>query len=371
MSWRFRKSFSPLPGVRLTVSRSGISTSLGVGPLRFTSGPRGQTLTARIPGSGLSFNLPLGDVPPPLLAPPPPSVFPELQEVRSAGTGCLTTPGLTELRRLLIEAARQQSEISHELARVQAREGAAVRQFKSWEHGWLLRRLFRSKYKRLKAATEELSAHRAELEEQERLSKVRTDFDLPRGIDQAYHRLRDDFFRMAQAHSIWDTVGARSTNRVVERTTASRSINRKPVRFRLNPCMLIEATGTVPHLENANGGDLFLYPTFAIYFVGPENFALIEYKDIRFTCSRTQFVEEQPVPADSTIAGYDWAKSNKDGSRDLRFKGNYQIPVAWYATLAMTSETGLNEEYLISNVESTEVFASSWQNLLSAINVGA
>jgi hypothetical protein len=35
MGWRFRKSFSPLPGVRLNFSPRGISTSVGAGPFRF------------------------------------------------------------------------------------------------------------------------------------------------------------------------------------------------------------------------------------------------------------------------------------------------------------------------------------------------
>lgn len=55
MNWRFRKSFTPIPGVRLTLSPSGISTSVGVGPLRVTAGPRCSSMTLGVPGTGLSF----------------------------------------------------------------------------------------------------------------------------------------------------------------------------------------------------------------------------------------------------------------------------------------------------------------------------
>lgn len=34
MGWRFRKSFNPLPGIRLNFSPRGISTSVGAGPAR-------------------------------------------------------------------------------------------------------------------------------------------------------------------------------------------------------------------------------------------------------------------------------------------------------------------------------------------------
>lgn len=60
MGWRFRKSFSPFPGVRFNFSPSGISTSIGVGPARVYIGPRGAAVSARVPGTGISFRQPIG-----------------------------------------------------------------------------------------------------------------------------------------------------------------------------------------------------------------------------------------------------------------------------------------------------------------------
>jgi len=51
MAWQFRTSFSPLPGVRLTLSPRGISTSVGAGPLRVGSGSHGAAITGRIAGT--------------------------------------------------------------------------------------------------------------------------------------------------------------------------------------------------------------------------------------------------------------------------------------------------------------------------------
>jgi hypothetical protein len=59
MGWRFRKSFSPLPGVRLNFSPLGISTSVGAGPFRFYVGSQGAAVTTRIPGTGISYRQPL------------------------------------------------------------------------------------------------------------------------------------------------------------------------------------------------------------------------------------------------------------------------------------------------------------------------
>src|SRR5437867_9378977 len=108
MGWRFRKSFSPLPGVRLTLSPRGISTSVGAGPLRFTVGPQGPAVTARIPGTGIAFreqiHLPGSESGSPLEKPQPTPVdvptVPVATETRSASTATLTSEGLGPIKDL-------------------------------------------------------------------------------------------------------------------------------------------------------------------------------------------------------------------------------------------------------------------------------
>lgn len=51
---RFRKSFKIAPGVKLNVSKSGVSTSVGGRGLTANLSKRGTRLTTSIPGSGLS-----------------------------------------------------------------------------------------------------------------------------------------------------------------------------------------------------------------------------------------------------------------------------------------------------------------------------
>src|ERR1700681_374192 len=55
MGFRFRRSFKVLPGFRLNLSKSGVSTSVGRRGLWFTIGPRGTRTTVGIPGTGLSY----------------------------------------------------------------------------------------------------------------------------------------------------------------------------------------------------------------------------------------------------------------------------------------------------------------------------
>jgi hypothetical protein len=60
MAFRFRKSFRIAPGVRINVSTSGLSTTLGPRGMSVTTGKRGTFLNAGIPGTGVSSRGRLG-----------------------------------------------------------------------------------------------------------------------------------------------------------------------------------------------------------------------------------------------------------------------------------------------------------------------
>jgi tetratricopeptide (TPR) repeat protein len=53
--FRFRRSKQILPGVRLNLSKSGMSVSMGPRGAHYTIGPRGTRATAGIPGTGLFY----------------------------------------------------------------------------------------------------------------------------------------------------------------------------------------------------------------------------------------------------------------------------------------------------------------------------
>jgi hypothetical protein len=55
MGFRFRRSFRVFPGLKVNLSKSGVSTSVGTRGAWFTIGPRGTRATVGIPGTGLSY----------------------------------------------------------------------------------------------------------------------------------------------------------------------------------------------------------------------------------------------------------------------------------------------------------------------------
>lgn len=379
MGWRFRKSFTPLPGVRLNFSPRGISTSVGAGPFRFYVGSQGAAVTTRIPGTGISYRQPLHAPRSPHINPTPhiPHHTPEAQvpvthmeaeeEIRSASTAVLTTEGLEPVKELLTKAQEERAQLLPELLAAQQEALRLRNKHQRWSNGWLFRRLFKGYFHRLGEMAAEASDKQAELEEQERQSRLTTEFDLPDKLKNNFGRLCDAVAALAQSQRIWKTITIVPTDRYRERTTASQSIQRRPVNVSLGSCDLIQTSWNVPRLLTAYGGEMFFYPAFVLYFVSPQAFALVDIHDVQFAYHPASFIEEEAVPSDAELIGHTWKKANKDGSPDRRFAQNYQIPILKYGDIRLTSHSGLNEAYMISNEHLARGFAEAFSNYQRAL----
>jgi hypothetical protein len=58
--FRFRKTFSILPGVRIKLSKTGVSSSIGGHGATVNVGKNGPMVTLGIPGTGLSYRTSIG-----------------------------------------------------------------------------------------------------------------------------------------------------------------------------------------------------------------------------------------------------------------------------------------------------------------------
>ena len=288
-------------------------------------------------------------------------------EIRSASTTTLTSEGLEPVKELLITAQTERAKLLPELRETE-REATRLRsKHERWKDGWLFKRLFKRYFVGLGELTAEATEKEAELQEQERLSRLNTEFDLPENLRDSFGRVCEAVATLSQSQRIWDTLSSAATDRQRERTTASQRIERKPVAMSLGSCDVIQTSWQVPHLMNANGGELFIYPAFVLYHVSRETFALVDIRDASLDYSPVSFIEEESIPSDTQVIGQTWKKANKDGSPDRRFANNYRIPVVAYGGIRITSKSGLNEEYLISNAASAQGFVQAWTTFKEAL----
>lgn len=72
MGFRFRKSLNLIPGIKINLSKSGPSFSVGGPGMTYNIGPKGNRATVGLPGSGMSYSTYSSDSP---------------QRIRSSTTG--------------------------------------------------------------------------------------------------------------------------------------------------------------------------------------------------------------------------------------------------------------------------------------------
>lgn len=297
MGWRFRQSFTIVPGLRLNLSRSGLSASIGGAPFTLNLGSRSLMGTASIPGTGISYRQHFSSgktavadppsfhdvtpIPHPIRIPSSPALLNSspIEEIHSGSTELLTSATLKQLKELIQSAFQQQQEIKFELDKARDEKLRTQERYESWERGFVFKKLLKKAFARRKEEYETETARVDELEQQFKLSKISTHIEIEGEQSDLYYRLRDEFAALSECAAIWDVKTRQATDKFHERTTANTRIGRERVRFGLASCDLIEWEQKVPHLQNAKGGDMYLYPGFILYRAAREAFSLIEYHD--------------------------------------------------------------------------------------------
>ena len=82
-------------------------------------------------------------------------------------------------------------------------------------------------------------------------------------------------------------------------------------------------------------------------------------RELKVNVTGVRFHEDEAVPVDDEVVGRAWARTNKDGSADRRFKENDQIPICLYGQVTFSSTTGVTEEYMLSNASVALAFVEA------------
>ncbi|MGY0778894.1 DUF4236 domain-containing protein [Azospirillum argentinense] len=378
MGLRFRKRVTLFPGVRLNFSGGGISTTIGVRGASVNIGPGGTYLNLGLPGSGLSYRARLDGngsqaprLEPAVSGPPAPAtpaqpfsapqrlLLPGEGEIRSAAVSALTSKGLGDLKKLINEADARKRSTKIKLEAAEHSRVLAERRLNSARR-FIVRLFLWSSIPVRQREVVDLDRMIAEARGELEGSHIDLDFAFDQPTLDAYDTLRRAHARLRASDMIWDVTAAFLTNRVVERTTAATRVDRTPVRLSETASDLLNTRWQGLKFDNANGEDIFVYPGFAMMRERDRDFALVDLREIEIEYSERHFQEEERVPRDAVTIGHTWAKTNKDGSPDRRFRDNYQIPVVRYGRLTIRSRTGINEAYMFSDATAALAFAEAF-----------
>ncbi|HEK1010726.1 TPA: hypothetical protein SMP92_004028 [Pseudomonas putida] len=298
-------------------------------------------------------------------------------EVATTGLSALQRRGMESdeisiknLQDLISQVYHQWITLTEELSQ---REQALKARGKRAE--WLRPILSAFLLRRRKDHLERSIAHEQELvaDVKERIQDLGLEFQwtLSRDIEDQYTTVLKTFSDVRLSDMIWSISSSSTVDQLTERSNASRSVVRCPVRFEDNrPQWLVgskrDPYPTLPLLRTANGAVLYLFPGMLL-FENAGDFKVFSMKELIIESGRTRFVEMGPIPRDTTLAGYSWLRENKDGSPDRRFIDNYQIPMTRYAEVRLKG-WGINEEFQFSSAGYGRSFGSSLVALKHAMS---
>jgi len=106
-------------------------------------------------------------------------------------------------------------------------------------------------------------------------------------------------------------------------------------------------TNVTPIVFTMKKHTLAIMPDRLLVFQG--GLGAVDYSEVKFELFIQGFLVEGKTPKDSELIQYVWRYANKDGSRDKRFNNNSQYPIMKYGKIFISSNRGLNIQFLCSN----------------------
>ena len=205
----------------------------------------------------------------------------------------------------------------------------------------------------------------------DRKNKITIDMDIffDENLEDKYIQVIKAFHEMLATHEIMDVTQESELDPKRKRTLATSAVQMEPVKFSYDNISIIHSAYPAFHLENKNGDALYLYPAFLITVSYDHEFNILPLTDLKLVFNEVEMLLEEKIPADSKVVGQQWAKSNKDGSRDRRYSNNYQVPLVQQAEIQFLSPAGLNETYILSNVSLAKNFVELYSKYLDCLQL--
>tara|TARA_R110000765_G_scaffold295818_3_gene390971 strand:- start:2345 stop:3481 length:1137 start_codon:yes stop_codon:yes gene_type:complete len=374
MAWGFRRRIKIIPGVYLNLSKSGISTSIGIRGANLTLGKTGAYLNTGIPGTGIYQRQKLANGKSAnqknqfvLVEHSEQHIYAE-KEIISADVQEITSQDMQGIKDSILLAHQQRIELNGDLQKVKSKL-ASTKLKLTLSYLLLYGLISKGIAEKIKADILEQKEVISELENQIKNCFVNLEIDFDEEFDLKYKNLVATFKNLCNCHKIWDVTSASLQDTVKSRSSAGTLVDKKEVRFGFKNLPDIKYDFDAMFFKNANGADLYFYPNFIVMFSSKHKFAIIGFEELDFYHRSLRFTETGKIPKDSIVIDRTWAKVNKNGTPDKRFKGNYQIPVVKYGEIQLSTITGVNEEYEFSNYEYSEDFADAFKDYQSLLKV--
>ena len=355
---KFRKRITIFPGFVINLSKSGMSATIGVKGFSLNIGKDGVYGNTGIPGTGFDDRVKLNTI----------KKSPDVKkddyiqsdtdrydiiEIKSLDPRYLTSGEMFGLKKMILDYRQEKDRLKQDLESTK-RKYTFFSFFMCISFIFLVGLPF---FKIIIRKWKNLCYDKNQLNEEYSNYALDVDISLDTDIENNYLDLKKSFNDVANVNKIWSLVTSQNIDRVKQRSFASTKVNRIGTSFVVQELDFIKTQYSPITLKSSNGLALYFYPCFLIVINETGNdFAVISYQNINVIQNVVSFSETELLPSDAVLSGYTYKYVNKNGSPDRRYNDNPQIPIALYYQLSLSSSTGLNESYLISNAKIGEQF---------------
>ena len=367
MAWAFRRRIKVIPGVYINLSKSGISTSVGVRGASLTFRSDGVYRNLGLPGTGIYSREKIGasrrqgasrrggqlnDAP----ALDPAEESPDYSFM-SADPLEVTSEGLLGLQQAVIDARQQKKDLLKDAATIR-QSLVSLNRVTVICKLCLIYLLIAHIRRRLQSG---IKARREALQEVEQAiesSSVSLSLDMDDDCRAAFRAVQSAFDRLSHCQFVWDLTSASMVDQVRSRSATPISFDRSLTKCYRKALSGITSSDLPFVFLNRNGADIYIYPGFFVMDDSMTSLGILDMSELKVDYTPNHYIEKETIPQDSKTIGQAWEKSNKDGSRDRRYSENRQWPVMEYGEVTFSSESGIHEKYLFSDAEAAENFVN-------------
>ncbi len=421
MAWNYRKRITIAPGVRLNVSKKGVSTTFGIRGASINVGQKGTYLNTGIPGTGIYRRQKIGGN--------NENYFMSNKKQTDSNSGCLGWLVYGVLFSFIVGAilfkqeeyrfwgilmlictgiwllfvlgayinklftnrpsAKAQKENKLFQAQIELARNALSQTTNPTQKAIIQNFITCAELSRkadetveiieaLKQKIEKKTSNQLEeqLEKHEvELSKITVELDevqlnADKDLDDVekwqYSLLCENFEKILLSKKIWlITSSVRNTEL---KSSAASTVERKEVNFDAGVFNYIKSSFDIPMLRDLSGNTYYLYPRYIIKAQSFINFETFPIDTVNIRYSKQRFIEDGILPDDSHAVDYTYQYVNKDGGPDKRFSYNPRLPIVEYGKIEI-EKFGLT--FFISNHFAANAFVNSynlWKNEPSDVN---
>lgn len=357
MGFSYRKRISILPGVKVNISKSGVSTSIGGNGYTANISKRGIKQTLSIPGTGISYSknhkrsANRASVSIEAIDESDAEYF---NSITSFNLPCDSTSD--ELFDLKMAVEKSKSETSILLDNLASNKNK-IKKYKSQSKNIIS--MISKGYK--EKATER---HEEQILIAERTMSLINESIVKIDFTDSRDNLIDDVIKASQemwsSSGVWDNTDYIETENIIENRKIKLSDVTEPFNLRTS-----SISGP---MFSMSGNTLYLYPEFIHFSNDSCNDIYINLKDLHVT------YYELDLPSNGDEKKYDdlekakpvWMFRTKDGSVDLRYRDNKKVPAAYYSYIHISDDRDFDISIRLTNRNLAKNFVLKMKALINS-----